>query len=903
MAERFYLIDGHAQIFRAYYAPMAALTSATGEPTRATYIFTQMLLSLIRDKSPDYLAVALDAGDTPTFRDQWYPDYKANREPTPEDLHPQVDRIVEILESQKIPIFRLPGFEADDLMATVADRLADQNIEIFLVSRDKDLHQLLTSQVRMWDPYKNVVMDPETLEEKLGFRPDQAVEIQALTGDNVDNIPGIKGVGNKTAARLIAKYGRAEAVIDHADELTPKLCESVKAYAEQLPLTRRLVTLKRDAPMEFALDDCRWHGLLQSQLSPIFRQLGFSSLLSQLEESTPGKKSPATTPQGANDGSVNYKLVNDEESLDAFLRELRNQKRFAFDTETTGLSPLRTDLVGIAFSWQAGEAYYLPIRSLTGKTLDRDAAFESLADIFSDPAVEKCGQNLKFDILVLRAAGLAVRGAVFDSMIASYLLDASRERHSLDYLVEHFLGHKMIPITDLIGKGKDQLTMDLVDLELVSEYAAEDADYTWRLCELLEEQIRDSGLRNLFEEVEMPLMSVLEEMEYAGVALDTSVLEAMSHELAGRIEEIRDDIFRIVGRDFNLDSPKQLAEVLFDELGLPSKRKTKTGRSTDAAVLAFLVAETQHAVPALVAEYRELSKLKNTYVDTLPQMCNAKTGRIHASFNQTIAATGRLSSSDPNLQNIPIRTAMGGRIREAFKPSDPANVLVAADYSQIELRMLAHFSGDTALTEAFARDADIHAVVASQVFDLPVEEVTGEQRTRAKAVNFGIIYGQGAMGLAQTLGIRQSEAARFIREYKARYPGIVEFMVKCVEQAREHGYVETILGRRRKIPMIDSSNRQSRSAAERLAINTVIQGSATADLIKLAMINIDRRIRDEERSIKLLIQVHDELIFESPREEVEDHAEMIRHEMIHAMEVSVPIKVDISWGDNWQAAK
>lgn len=935
MPESLYLIDGHAQIYRCYYAPFRELTAPAGEPTKATYVFSQMLLTLTRLRKPTYLAMVMDVSGVPTFRDEIFPAYKAQREPPPEDFAPQEERILEIVDAAGIPILRLPGFEADDVIATLVERARGRDIDVFLVSKDKDLEQLLSDRVRMYDPHKDEVIDAERLFAEKGYRPENVIDVQTLTGDTVDNVPGVKGIGPKTAARLIAKYGTAEAVVRHADELTPALRANVLAFADQLARTRRLVTLRRDVPLTTTLDELRFTGIRANAVRSIFESLGFTRLIAQLdaldrrgpsEVSRPDPDaerpvrpmpraatmavpaiadslfalSPEAPARAAT--SARYELVDTPASLASFLAALRQQKRFAFDTETTSLDPMSAKLVGMSFCWRTGEAYYLAFRGLGAALLDTRDTLERLRPVFADAAVAKVGQNLKYDVSVMNQHGVAVHGVDFDTMIASFVLDATRRSHGIDSLAMEVFGHRKIPTTDVIGAGRNQIRMDQVETRRVSAYACEDADFAWRLYEVFASQLAESGMEPLFRDTEMPLVEVLAEMEQTGVAIDTNILAKMSTTLAARLEDLTRQIHDAAGRPFNIDSTKQLAEVLFDELRLRVVRQTKTSRSTDAETLETLAAETDHPVPRLLLEYRELIKLKNTYVDTLPRMMNPRTGRIHASFHQTGTVTGRLSSSDPNLQNIPIRTELGRRIRSAFVPGDPAGVLLTADYSQIELRVMAHFCKDEALLRAFAEGQDIHAFVASQVFDVPLAEVTKDQRGRAKAVNFGIIYGQGAYGLSRQTGIPVPEAKKFIDRYFDRYPGIRAFIDGCVARARRDGFVSTILGRRRRIDDIHSRNRQAAAAAERLAVNTVVQGSA-ADLIKRAMIRIHRRIREEGRPSRMLIQVHDELVFEIPRTAVEAEADMIRREMTSALPLDVPIQVDINWGANWLEGK
>ncbi len=905
MAQTMYVIDGHAQIYRAYYAPFRDLTSAGGEPTRATYVFFSMLFNLIRERHPDYLVVAIDSADSADGRRKVSPEYKANREPTPDDLLPQIDRIVSTLQALSIPTLSVPGFEADDVMATLSARWADHDLDVYLVSRDKDLEQLITGRVRLYDPLKNEVIDAAALEAAKGYRPEQAIEVQTLTGDPVDNIPGIAGVGLKTAARLVQQYGTAEAVLAHAGELTPKLQARVRAFAEQLPTTRTLVTLRRDLDCPLDLRAARFAGLPLATLRPIFEHLGFTRLLQQLE----GRD--AAIPAAVADGGAvpavprvprAYQLVNTPAALDELAARLRGLERFAFDTETTGLNPVDARLVGIAVAWAAGQAAYIPVRGVGDDTLDPEQVVQALRPAFEDPRISKCGHNIKFDLIVLEQAGLVTHGPLFDSMIASFLIDPLRRSHGLDWLVRELYDEPTIPIVDLIGKGRTQVTIDEVDIRRVCEYAAEDADYTLRLYHTLLSQLQPAGLAALFHETEMPLVEVLARMEQNGVALDVAFLERMGVTLTRRCRDLTEQIYASAGRRFNIDSTRQLAEVLFDDLQLPVVRKTKTGRSTDAESLAALCALTNNPLPRQLLEYRELTKLQSTYVDSLPRMVSRKSGRIHASFNMTGAVTGRLSSNDPNLQNIPIRTDVGREIRKAFVAAGAGQVLLTADYSQIELRLLAHFARDRVLIRAFEQDQDIHCLVASQVFDVSLDQVTAAQRSQAKAVNFGIIYGQSAFGLSRGTGMTVADAKQFIDRYFERYPEVRQFIDRCIAQAERDGYATTVLGRRRPIPELRSRNRPRRMLGARLAVNTVLQGSA-ADLIKRAMVSIHAHLGACDPAPRMLIQVHDELVFELPEAEAESFAEVVRHLMCTAIPLDVPLKVDIRWGRSWYEGK
>jgi len=920
----FYIIDGHAQIFRSYYAPFRPLTSpTTGEPTKAIHVFCATLFNWITRHKPDYLAMALDVSDESVFRREIDPTYKAHRDPAPEDLAPQAERIIQIVAAMGVPILKKPGFEADDLMATLAHRLAGDDVELYLVSRDKDLEQLITDRVFLFDPMKDGVIDRKRLIESKGYAPDKAVEIQILTGDSVDNIRGVAGIGPKTAAKLIDKYGSAISVIEHADELTPKQRENVLAFAPNYEMTRQLVTLRRDVDFDFDLSSARFDGVDVAAVMPLFRELGFTRLTEQLD----GFRNPSTTdpetevpstgttsdaqaataaetgvPRVDQAAAQRYVIVDDESKLFDLAKQLARQSAFAVDTETTAINPVAATIVGISISWSAGAAYYVPIRAAVGEIVSIDVVQKHLGPIFANPAINKVAQNIKYDWIVLRRAGLPLAGPVFDTMIASFVLEPLRRSHGIDALALELLGFRKIATSELIGKGRDQMTMDMLPVDQIAEYACEDADITWRLYELLAPAVHDSPMRRLFEETEMPLAPVLATMEENGVAIDRAMLARMGNELADRIMELAAHIHKAAGHEFNIDSPKQLARVLFEEQGLKPVKRTKTGPSTDADSLQRIAAASDHPICNMMLEYRELTKLRGTYVETLPKMVCPATGRIHASFHQTGAVTGRLSSSDPNLQNIPIRTDMGRRIREAFVARADDHVLIVADYSQIELRIMAHFSKDAQLLEAFESGQDIHAFVAAQVNNVALDQVTSKQRSAAKAVNFGIIYGQTAFGLARSLGISRTDATDFIHKYFERYPGIQSFINQCIAAAEIGGYVETILGRRRPLPELKSRNQGQQALGKRLAVNTVIQGSA-ADLIKRAMIDIDDAIRSDGLDLKMLIQVHDELVLESSRARAEDHAAMIKSKMETAMTLDVPIAVDVGIGGNWLAAK
>ncbi len=909
MAKRLYIIDGHAHIYSAYYAPMRQrLSSPAGEPTKAVYIFTNALLKLINEEKPDMLIVAMDSKE-PSFRREIYSEYKAHRPPMPDDMPSQIERIEQILSAMNIPVLRQGGYEADDLIGTISTKASEQGIDVFICSKDKDMLQLINEHVKTLDIKTGAVKDLAVMKEEMGMSPEQFLDVLALQGDTSDNIPGVPDVGPKTALQWIQKYGSIDNLYKHADEIKGKRGESLRASRDIVELSRKLVLINRESPVEFDKEKFARKDFDNKALAEIFTELGFSRLLSQLKLS--GAEAEATEqkpvaavgePANINSRGSEYVLIDSKEKLAEFAKDLKKVKLFAVDTETDSMSAMRAGLVGMSFRWEPKKAYYLAVRGALGaKCLDVKDVREVIGPILADESVKKVGQNIKYDLLVLRNAGMPVKGVHFDTMVASYCLDPLRRSHGMDAMALDFLNYQCVSLTSLIGKGKNQLTFDMVDTEAACRYAAEDADITFALYEYLNERLaKQPGLRKLFEEVEMPLVNVLAEMEYNGVSIDVMLLKKMSSKLENEIKAIAEKIYEEAGTVFNIDSPKQLAEVLFDRLGLESVRVGKAGRSTDAGVLEQLSQE--HPIANMVLEYRKLSKLSNTYVDKLGTLINPRTNRVHASFNQTVTATGRLSSSDPNLQNIPIRTELGRAIREAFVPQDKGDYILSADYSQIELRMLAHFSKDEALLKAFAEDKDIHSFVASQIFDVELDDVTSDMRSQCKAVNFGIIYGQGPFGLSRTIGISHAEAKKFIEDYFARYSSIKEFMQNVVKEARQTGYVETILGRQRKILNLNSKNSMKRSQAERLAFNTMLQGSA-ADLIKVAMINIQRRIESEKLPVKLILQIHDELVFEIPAGNADEQAGWISHEMAGAIKLDVPLKVDVGFGENWLSGK
>jgi DNA polymerase-1 len=906
MPSKLYIIDGHAHIYAAFFAPTRGdpWTSPSGEPTQATCIFTTAILGLIKNRKPDMLVVAMDS-KTPTFRKEMYSDYKAHRPPMHEDMPVQINRIEQIMSAMNVPILRVNGFEADDIIGTLAKKASKEGIDVYICAKDKDILQLIDDHVFGYDIKTGEVTDEAWVKAEMKISPAQFIDVLALQGDASDNVPGVDGFGEMTSLKYIQKYGSLDNLYAHADEITGKLGENLRKSKDLAYLSQKLVTIDCDVPVKIDYEAFAVKPADEALLTQIFNELGSARLLGQLGLSLSAQQ-PLAAPVGETGSAAtvshNYQLIDTPEKFESFLSELEKQKLFAIDTETTSIAPMRADLVGISFSWQPKSGFYIPVRAPVGaRHLSPAKVREKLGSILADPTVKKIGQNIKYDMLVLRNAGLPLRGVYFDTMVASYCLDPQRNSHSLDNMAFDFLNYQSIPISALIGKGKNQITFDMVDTAAACEYSAEDADMTWQLYQYLAGQLeRQPQIKKLFYDVEMPLVSVLAEMEYNGVSLNTEILADMSEDITASINRLVDEIYQTAGVPFNIDSPKQLAKVLFERLGLKSIRSGKTGLSTDAAVLEELAEE--HPVINLILEYRTLSKLKNTYVDKLGSLINRRTGRVHASFNQTVTATGRLSSSAPNLQNIPIRTPLGGKIRSAFVPKNKTDCILSADYSQIELRLLACFSKDKAMREAFAADMDIHRFVASQIFNVPIGKVTPEMRSRCKAVNFGIIYGQGALGLAHGTGLTPQEAKKFIDDYFARYNSIRDFMDGVVEQTKKTGFVETVLHRRRRILNLDSGNPGKRAQARRLAVNTVIQGSA-ADLIKVAMVNIQRKIESENLPVKMILQVHDELVFELPTAEADEHAKWISYEMTNAIKLDIPLKVDVTFGPSWLADK
>jgi DNA polymerase-1 len=884
---RIYLVDGSSYIYRAYFA-IRHLSNSKGFATNAVYGFTNMLLKVVRDEQPDALVMIFDAKG-PTFRSDLYPEYKANRAAMPDDLVPQIPIIKEVVRGFRIPALELEGYEADDIIATLARRFAGNGLEITVVTGDKDLMQIVGDHVRLLDTMKDAVSGPAEVQERFGVPPEKVVEVLGLAGDSIDNIPGVPGIGQKTASGLIQEFGTIENLLANVDRVKgKKRQENLRGFAEQALLSRKLVELHYEVPVAFDPADGRLADPDPEILTPIFKEMEFKGLLSEFSAET------RATGEG-------YHCVLEEEAFEALVEKLERAEQICLDTETTSLDPTRADRVGLSFAVEPDEAFYVPLgHRYAGvpRQLDRAAVLDRLRPILEDPDRPKVGQNLKYDLLVLRRAGVALAGVAFDTMVASYLARPAAKSHSLDTLAAELLGHKTISYGEITGKGKNQIGFEEVAVAKAAVYAAEDADITLSAARKLEPMLAEVEQEQLFRQVEVPLVEVLADMEWAGIRVDPGLLEALSGEMEEELAGLEDEIHGLAGAEFNVGSPKQLGEVLFEGLKLPRGKKTKTGWSTDVEVLTKLAAD--HEIAAKVLDYRSLAKLKGTYTDALPKLVHPQTGRIHTSFNQTVTATGRLSSSEPNLQNIPIRTDGGKRIREAFIPA-AGNVLLSADYSQVELRILAHVADEPALKKSFEQGEDIHRRTAGEIFGVFPETVSPEQRRRAKTINFGVIYGMSAFGLAKALGIGRKEAQAYIDSYFARYPRVKAFMETAVAAAREKRYVTTWLGRRCAVPEILSKNITVRGYAERNAINYPIQGSA-ADIIKVAMVRIHSRLARDNWKAKLVLQVHDELVFDAPAAEVEPLSKLVKEEMEGAADLEVPLEVDIGVGKNWSEA-
>lgn len=909
-ANKLILVDGSSFLFRAFHA-VPPLTNAQGEPTNAVYGVSNMLRKLINDYGTPYFAVVFDAPGK-TFRHDMYDQYKAHRPPMPDDLRVQIAPLHDLIRSLGLPLIIEHGVEADDVLGSLAQNAARQGFEVIISTGDKDMAQLVNEQITLENTMTNTRMDIQGVQDKFGVKPAQIIDYLALMGDAVDNIPGVPKVGPKTAAKWLQEYGTLDNLIARADEIKGKIGDNLREALGQLPLSRELTTIKCDVALHYSLEDLKRKEPDIAALKNQLGHLGFSSWLKTLN----GDVAPTTAPApktGAIETPVevvkpaaptkDYQTILSQTDFDAWLDKLQQAELFAFDTETTSLNYSDAQIVGVSFAVDTGQAAYLPVAHDypdAPAQLDRQAVLDALKPLLEDPNKAKLGQNLKYDSHVLVNHGIALRGIQHDTMLESYVLNSTATKHNMDDLAKHYLGVDTIHFEDVAGKGAKQIGFAEVAIEPASEYAAEDADITLRLHQTLSEQLQQHpSLWALYNEIEVPLISVLARIEENGVLIDSAMLAQQSLELANRMIGIEQQAHDLAGSAFNLGSPKQIQEILYDRLNLPVLKKTPKGQpSTDESVLQELAVD--YALPKLILDFRSMSKLKSTYTDKLPQQVNDRTGRVHTSYHQAVAATGRLSSSDPNLQNIPIRSEEGRKIRQAFI-APPGYKIVAADYSQIELRIMAHLSGDAGLLAAFSQGVDVHSATAAEVFEVELEQVTHDLRRSAKAINFGLIYGMSAFGLAQQLGLPRNQAQAYIDLYFSRYPGVKQYMDNTRELAKQQGYVETIFGRRLYLPEINSRNAAMRQYAERTAINAPMQGTA-ADIIKRAMLACDAWIVADKPDVKMIMQVHDELVFEVAEARLAEHMETIRGIMSGAAELHVPLLVEVGSGENWDEA-
>lgn len=880
-----YLIDGNSYFYRAFYA-IRNLSASDGFPTNAIYGFTNMILKILREKTPDYFAVVFDSPG-PTKRHETYGDYKAHRPGMPDDLRIQIPYIKEIVNAFKIITIEKPGYEADDILGALAKEAETEGLDVYIVTGDKDMCQVVGPNIKLYDTMKETVTEEKDVIERFGVEPSRFPEIIALMGDASDNIPGASGIGEKTAVKLLKEFGSLDALLGKYEEIkNAKARKAVAENMESIKLSRELATIHPDVPLEVSVKDLKQGKPEWQKLLELFRRFEFSSFLKLIPEQ--GTAAPEKT---------EYVTVLDEKALEGAVHAVTDE--ISIDTETTSRSPVNAELVGISCSSDPARAYYIPLTHAypgVPEQLPKGIVLGRLKSVLASPEIKKTGHNMKYDLIVLRNEGMEVRGIGFDTMLASYLLNPNKANHNLEDICMEYLGVKKLSYDDVTDKGK--LNFREIPVDNATKYSGEDAASALKLEEFLVLELEKQGLLKLFNGVEMPLIEVLADMEMAGVKIDIPLMKVFSQKLIGELASIEKRIYFLAGEEFNINSPKQLQEILFEKLGLRTIKKTKTGFSTDVDVLEQLALE--HELPREIIEYRALSKLQNTYVDALPKMINPRTGRLHTSFNQTITATGRLSSSDPNLQNIPVRGEWGARIREAFIAEEGC-LLLSSDYSQIELRVLAHLSRDEGFIEVFKHDGDIHTRTASELFGVFAGDITAEMRRRAKTVNFGIVYGISPFGLSRQLGIPPDESRDYIDTFFVKHGGVREYMDKTITQAAEAGFVSTMFQRKRPIPELKSTNRNIRQLGERLAINTPVQGSA-ADIIKVSMLNIWRRLKEEKLKTRMLLQVHDELLFEVPEGEKDAIIPLVREEMENAVKLDVPLKVDIRIGKNWAEA-
>jgi DNA polymerase-1 len=888
--KRLFLMDGTAFIFRSFHA-VRGLTDTQGRPTGAVFGFVNTLEKLIDEESPDYFLIAFDAKG-PTFRHTLYPEYKANRPECPEDLVHQIPLIKDLCEYRGVESLEMAGYEADDIIGTLAKAGRKKGLAVVIVSGDKDMYQLMEGDMKILRDVKQMQwVTPADVEEQLGVRPDQVTDLYGIVGDKVDNIPGVPGIGLKGAADLISRFGSIDACLERIDQVEKKgHREKLEAFGEQARFSRQLFTIKTDLPLKPAIEDYGIKPPDREKLSALFESLDFASLTKKYAPESPGV-------------AIDFKILGGIKEISKVLGRIRKSGRCCVDLETDSLNPMQARIVGIALAAGPDEAWYLPVGHKTDgrPQLELKATLAGLKKVLEDPKIEKIGQNIKYDWIILKRHGLDIRGAYWDPMVLAYLLDPSQRSFGLDHLARKYLKHTMITYEEIAGKGSAQKTLDFVPVDDVAEYSAEDAIVTLRLADLLREEIESKGLLQLYEDMEAPLIRVLLDMEMTGVVVDQSILKKLTRSFKKQLEALEKKIYKLAGEEFNINSPKQLGAVLFGKLKLPhGKKSRKTGAySTSIGVLQELAKE--YELPAQVIEYRQLHKLLTSYLENLGRLIDPDTGRVHTSFNQTVTATGRLSSSDPNLQNIPVRTEIGRKIREAFV-ADKGKVLLCADYSQIELRVLAHMSEDPTLIEAFKNDEDIHTRTAVEMFGVEPDDLTADHRRRAKAINFGIIYGMSRFGLSSQLAIPVDEAAEIIDRYFERYPGVAAFIEEVKARAEAEGFVKTLFGRVRYLPELTDQVAAVRNFGERLAVNTPIQGTA-ADLMKMAMVSIFRDLKKRKMASKMVIQVHDELIVEVPEDEIEAAGRIVRKGMAEVYPMKVPLTVDMAVGKNWLEAK
>jgi DNA polymerase-1 len=904
LAKKLVLVDGSGYLYRAFHA-LPPLVSSKGEPTGALLGVVNMLTKTLKDERPDYIAVVFDAPGK-TFRDELFEQYKAHRPPMPDELRSQIQPLLDTVQALGLPLLRIVGVEADDVIGTLAKRGAAQGLRVIISTGDKDMAQLVNDQITLLNTMSNSTLDRNGVKAKFDVYPEQIIDYLALVGDSSDNIPGVPKVGPKTAAKWLNDFGTADALIKNVESITGKVGESLRASLNELELSKRLATIECDVQLELQPNELKRGEQDHAKLRELYSRLELKSLLKQLDgEHAPQASAAAPTTDITPPSKVDrhYDCVLTQDAFNAWLKKLAAADLIAFDTETTSLDYMQAEIVGVSFAINAGEAAYVPLAHRYAGApdqLNREGVLNALKPLLQSERLAKVGHHLKYDAHVLLNYGIALAGMKYDSMLESYVLNSTVTRHDMDSVAKRYLGVDTIHYEDVAGKGAKQIGFEQVEIQRAAEYSAEDADVTLQLHHALWPQLEAiPSLKKVYEDIEQPLVPVLLRMEHTGVLIDVELMRKQSSELAKRMEEVKTECHRIAEQPFNVDSPKQLQEILFGKLGIPALRKTPTGQPSTAEDVLEELAE-EHELPKLIMEYRGLTKLKSTYTDKLPLQVNVRTGRIHTSYHQAVAATGRLSSQDPNLQNIPIRSSEGRRIRQAFI-APKGYKLLAADYSQIELRIMAHLSGDQSLLTAFADDRDIHQATASEVLGVPLDQVTSEQRRSAKAINFGLIYGMSAFGLAKQLGVGRNEAQKYVDLYFERYPGVKRYMDETREQARSQGYVETVFGRRLYLQDINARNTALRQYAERSAINAPMQGTA-ADIIKRAMIDVHSWLEQSKTDAKLIMQVHDELVLEVHEALLDEVTSELRKRMERAAELRVPLKVEVGVGANWDEA-